>query len=272
MSKEEQIIYICSDSVGETAEAVVRATIRQFNAEQVRTRRIGHIKYEDEIRSILEEAGKTGGFVAYTLVQPELREMMKEEAIRLGVRTVDIMGPMMQAFIDSFNGSPKRQPGLLHTLDADYFKRVEAIEFAVKCDDGKDPNAMLQADLVLVGVSRTSKTPLSIFLAHKGFKVANFPLVPEVKPPQQLMQMSGNIVGLTMDGEKLLKIRTERLKAVGLPSGAKYSSLQRINEELEYAYDVTKKLNCPVIDVTDKAIEETAGLIIEYLQNRTKCP
>ncbi|KEQ23138.1 MULTISPECIES: pyruvate, water dikinase regulatory protein [Paenibacillus] len=267
MKEEQQYeITICSDSVGETAEAVVRATIRQFDAHQVRTKRIGHIKTEDEIRTIMEEAAKRGGFVAYTLVQPELREMMKEEAVRLGVRAVDIMGPMMQAFIDTWGDAPKRKPGLLHQLDEDYFRRVEAIEFAVKCDDGRDTSALLKANLVLIGVSRTSKTPLSIFLAHKGIKVSNLPLVPEVKPPKELFLVPGNrIVGLTMDADKLYKIRTERLKAVGLPFGAKYAAMERIDEELRYAQALMKQVGCLVINVTDKAIEETAGIIMGYL-------
>lgn len=266
VGEPSQVITVCSDSVGETAEAVVRATVRQFNAHQVTIKRIGHIRHEDEIRAIMEEAAARGGFVAYTLVQPELREMMKEEAIRLNVRAVDIMGPMMQAFVDTFHDLPKRKPGLLHQLDEDYFKRVEAIEFAVKCDDGRDANAMLKADIVLLGVSRTSKTPLSIFLAHKGYKVANFPIVPEVKLPEELLQKtSGRLIGLTMKMEHLHRIRVERLKVIGLPDGVKYAALERINEELEYARRLFTSLGCPVIDVTDRAIEETAGMISELL-------
>jgi regulator of PEP synthase PpsR (kinase-PPPase family) len=265
---EERIhtIFVCSDSVGDTAESVVQATIRQFDAHQVHIRRFGHIRTEDEIRNLMEEASRQGGFVAYTLVLPELREMMRQEAIRLNVSAVDIMGPMMQAFIDTFNDSPKRKAGLLHQMDEDYFRRVEAIEFAVKCDDGRDPQAMKQAHIVLLGVSRTSKTPLSIYLAHKGYKVANYPLVPEVKPPQSLFSLSkSKLVGLTMNAENLVKIRSERLKAVGLPFGAKYASLERVAEELEFAHGLYKKLGCTVIDVTEKAIEETAGLILETL-------
>jgi regulator of PEP synthase PpsR (kinase-PPPase family) len=264
--KEQQHLYICSDSIGETAEAVAQATIRQFNADQVKIKRYGHIQQEDEIKRIMEEAAATGGFVAYTLVQPELREMIKTEAIRLGVRAVDIMGPMLQAFMDTYGDSPKRKPGLLHEMDADYFRRVEAIEFAVKYDDGRDARGMLQAQIVLIGVSRTSKTPLSIFLAHKGIKVANLPVMPEVKPPAELFKIpSHRIIGLTMDAEYILNIRTERLKAVGLPDGSKYATLQRIVEELEYAQGLMKQLGCTVINVTNKAIEETAGLITEYL-------
>jgi regulator of PEP synthase PpsR (kinase-PPPase family) len=265
-NKRQPIIFICSDSVGETAESVVRATIRQFDSLDAKIRRIGHIRQEDEVRRVVEEAAATGGFIAYTLVQPELREMMREDSIRFGIRAVDIMGPMMQAFIDTFNGSPREKPGLLHELDEDYFRRVEAIEFTVKSDDGRDTRALLSADIVLLGVSRTSKTPLSIFLAHKGYKAANLPLIPEVKPPEELYQISGDrIIGLSMRAEQMLKIRTERLKALGLAPGAKYATLERITEELEYAKGIMRQLRCPIIDVTDKAIEETAGIILDQI-------
>lgn len=265
MKEKNRTIFVCSDSIGETAELVVRATMRQFDAHQVNIKRISHIKHEDDIPEIITEALQKEGFIAYTLVQPELREMMRVESIRQGVRAVDIMGPMMQAFIDTFNGSPLRKPGLLHELDDDYFRRVEAIEFAVKCDDGRDTHAILKANIILIGVSRTSKTPLCIFLAHKGIKAANFPIVPEVKPPQELFQVPAKrIIGLTMDAEHLLKIRTARLKTVGLPYGSKYANLERIMEELEFSRELMKKIGCTVIDVTDKAIEETAGIILDY--------
>ena len=260
---QQNIIYVCSDSVGETADAVVRATIRQFNTKQFTIKRIGNIQREDDISRHMEEIAKNGGMVAYTLVQPELREMMKEEGIRLGVRTVDIMGPMMQAIMDTFHDSPNRKPGLLHQMDDAYFRRVEAIEFAVKFDDGRDARGLFLAQVVLIGVSRTSKTPLSIFLAHKGIKAANLPIVPEVKPPEELFKVPGKrIVGLTMDAEYILKIRTERLKSIGLPHNSKYANLQRIVEELEYADTLMKRIGCRVINVTDKAIEETAGIIM----------
>lgn len=263
MDDQQKYIYVCSDSVGETAEAVVQATIRQFDAEHVIIKRIGSIQNEEEIHTIIEEAVKTSGMVAYTLVQPELREMMKEEAIRRDVGAVDIMGPMMQVFMDTFHDLPNRRPGLLHQMDEAYFRRVEAVEFAVKFDDGKDARGLMQADLVLIGVSRTSKTPLSIFLAHKGIKVANLPIVPEVKPPAELFNMPGKrIVGLTMDAEHILNIRLERLKAMGLPHNSKYASLQRIVEELEYGESLMKQVGCRVINVTNKAIEETAGIIM----------
>jgi len=267
MSEQSQkVIFVCSDAVGETAESVARATARQFATEQVKIKRYGNIKQEDEIKAIIAEAVETGGFIAYTLVQPELRDTMREETIRQGVRAVDVMGPMMQAFIDTFNDSPKYKPGLLHEMDENYYRKIEAIEFAVKYDDGKDARGLLQAQVVLIGVSRTSKTPLSIYLAHKGIKTANYPLTIEVKPPQELFVSSSRlVVGLTMQPERLLKIRSERLKALGLPSQANYASMERIEKELLFASEIMERLKCPTIDVTEKAIEETAGLIMELL-------
>jgi len=261
----ERTIYLCSDGVGETAEAVAQATIRQFAGERVRLKRYAPIKDEDEIVQVVSEAAETGGFIAFTLVQPELHEMMREEAAKRGVRAVDVLGPMMQAYVDTLGGLPKREPGLLHTLDDEYYKRIEAVEFAVKFDDGKDARGLLQADVVLIGVSRTSKTPLSIYLAHKGLKVANLPLIPEVKPPQELLAATdGLIIGLTMDAARMAEIRGERLLEMGLPPAASYASERRIQEELLHADSLMEKVGCRRIDVTRRSIEETAAIIIRY--------
>lgn len=185
----------------------------------------------------------------------------------MGVRAVDIMGPMMQAFVDSFNTNPIAKPGLLHRMDEDYFRRIDSVEFAVKYDDGKDKTGLLKADTVLIGVSRTSKTPLSIYLAHKGLKVANLPLVPETKVPQELFEVAPErIYGLTMDAKYILRIRMERLKALGLSENAQYAKYERIVEELEYARKVMEKIGCQVIDVSNRAIEETAGIIMASMQ------
>lgn len=265
--EKEQTLFICSDSVGETAEKVVKAALKQFQDKRVKVKRVRYIQSEEHIMDVIAEAEAGSSLIAYTLVQPELREMMKRESIRCGIRTVDIMGPMMQALIDTFQDDPLSKPGLMHQMDEDYFKRIEAVEFAVKYDDGKDAKGLLQADLVLIGISRTSKTPLSMYLAHKGFKVANLPLIPEVKVPPELFQLpEKKIYGLTMDAERNLIIRKERLKAMGLDMQAKYATFERIEEELSYAKSIFDQLECTVIDVTERAIEETAGLIIEDSQ------
>ena len=155
-------------------------------------------------------------------------------------------------------------------MDEKYFGRIEAIEFAVKYDDGKDQHMLHEADLVLAGISRTSKTPLSIYIANKMYlKVLNIPLVPEVKPPKELFEIpKKKIIGLTNSVEMLNKIRTERVKCIGLRNGSSYSSLSRIIEELNYADSIMKKLGCPVIDVSKKAIEETAQMILEIMKEQ----
>lgn len=176
---------------------------------------------------------------------------------------VDILGPMMESLQTLFQQPPKMKPGLVRQLDEEYFRRVEAIEFAVKYDDGRDPRGILKADVILIGVSRTSKTPLSMYLAHKRLKVANVPLVPEVKPPEELFEISNKkVIGLKISPNQLNTIRTERLRSLGLTAEANYANHERIIEELEYADRVMKKIGCRVIDVSNKAVEETANIIL----------
>ena len=255
-----------SDSIGETAEMVARATASQFDSSKIDIVRVPYITSSVQIRETLREAAKHPCVICHTLVSPDLREALLEEAKRYGLVTVDIMGPMIRAVQSVADMKPKLKPGLIHLLDQDYFKRVEAIEFAVKYDDGKNPWGLLKADLILVGVSRTSKTPLSMYLAHKKVKVANVPLVPEVPPPDELFQVSPQkIVGLIIDSQKLNEIRAERLKIMRLPPDANYATLNRIGEELEYAMKIMDRIGCPVIDVSNKAIEETANKILEII-------
>ena len=164
---------------------------------------------------------------------------------------------------------PKREPGIIRRMNEEYFRRIEAIEFAVKYDDGKDPRGVLKADLVLVGISRTSKTPLSMYLANRNIKVANIPLVPEIPIPKEVYEINPKkIIGLTNTPEKLNEIRQSRLKALGLSSSANYAKFDRILEELDYAEKVMKKIGCPVINVSDKAIEETASDILDIMKEK----
>ncbi|KFZ40773.1 MULTISPECIES: pyruvate, water dikinase regulatory protein [Thermoactinomyces] len=267
MSEKQRVVYVVSDSVGETAELVVKAASSQFNGGEIEIRRIPYVNDADTVIETVQAAKEEKALIAFTLVVPELQELLITEAGRKQVPYVDIMGPMIQGMSELFQHEPKYKPGLIHQLDEDYFRKVEAIEFAVKYDDGKDPRGLLKADVILVGVSRTSKTPLSMYLAHKRFKVANVPLVPEVEPPEELLQVpSHRIIGLTIDPEQLNHIRTERLKALGLASGANYASMERILEELDYAERVIRRLGCPVINVSNKAVEETANLILDIIQ------
>jgi [pyruvate, water dikinase]-phosphate phosphotransferase / [pyruvate, water dikinase] kinase len=265
------VVYVVSDSVGETAEFVVRAASSQFNGGSVDIRRIPYVTDRETILETVQSAKEESALIVFTLVVPELQRLLVEEAGRKGVPCVDIMGPMLGALASLYGREPKGEPGLIHKLDDDYFRKVEAIEFAVKYDDGKDPRGILSADVVLIGVSRTSKTPLSMYLAHKRLKVANVPLVPEVEPPEELFRIPPErCVGLTIDPEQLNNIRRERLKSLGLAAGANYASLERILQELEYAENVIRRVGCPMIDVSNKAVEETASIILDLLKKGGK--
>nr|WP_300003380.1 pyruvate, water dikinase regulatory protein [Tissierella sp.] len=260
-------IYIISDSLGETGALVAKAAISQFKTQDYRIKRFPYIHKLDELKTILSEASlKQNSVIVYTLVEYTLVNYIKEFTSNMGILAIDIMNPIIEALEDRLGVPPSREPGIIRKLDDDYFSRVEAIEFAVKYDDGKDPEGLEKAELVLIGVSRTSKTPLSMYLANKNIRVANVPLVIEVKPPEALFNIpSTKIIGLTNAPEKLNEIRVERLKALGLGRGSSYATFERIIDELEYADKIMKRIGCPIIDVSNKAIEETAEVIVNFV-------
>ncbi|MBO8128653.1 MAG: kinase/pyrophosphorylase [Peptococcaceae bacterium] len=261
---QRPVIYIVSDSIGETAELVARAAASQFNHGHVEIRRVPYVTHPEEIPEIVEEASGYPSIIIFTLVLPGLKEALEEEAGRRGVPVVDIMGPVIKSLSQVLSYTPRLEPGLMRRVDEEYFRRVEAIEFAVKYDDGKDPRGIILADLVVLGVSRTGKTPLCMYLAHKRIKAANIPLVPEVMPPEELFQIEPyRIIGLTIDPEQLVTIRKERLRSLGLPDNADYAKRERVDKELAYAHDIYRRTGCHVVDVTSKAVEETAGLVFD---------
>lgn len=260
-------VYVVSDSAGDTGEVVVRAAAAQFHPLTADIRRIAFVQDSASIVEVTRKAKQDGALILYTLVIPQLRQAMADAASEEGVSAVDLLGPLIGSLEEQTGTEARREPGLNHVLDADYFRKVEAVEFAVKYDDAKDYSGVLQADIVLVGVSRTSKTPLSMYLAHKKFKVANVPLVPELKLPQELFSIpKERIVGLTIGTHYLNVIRKARLRALGLPDSASYATTERIEQELKYAGEVMTKLGCVVIDVSHRAVEETASLVMEYVK------
>ena len=265
---ETLIIYAISDSVGETAQQVAKAAISQFSInDNYEIRRFPYVVDKKFLMEILNSGKNEGAIILYTLVNEELSNLTKEYCQSQELSNIDLMSPILREISNKINKKPKMEPGTIRKLDESYFKRVEAIEFAVKYDDGKDPIGILKSDIVLVGISRTSKTPLSMYLANKNIKVANVPLVPEIALPKQLSNINPKkIIGLTNTPEKLNKIRQERLKALGLSSNASYANIERILQELDYSDSIMKKLGCPVIDVSNKAIEETAGIIIDLMK------
>jgi [pyruvate, water dikinase]-phosphate phosphotransferase / [pyruvate, water dikinase] kinase len=260
------VIYLVSDSIGETAEAVIRAAASQFDSKKVEIRRVPYVIERKTIKEIVQVAKVEHALIVFTLVMPEMQHFLISEAVRNEVPYVDLMGPVINGISRLLDEEPKKEPGLIHKLDKEYFRKVEAIEFAVKYDDGRDPRGILRADVVLIGVSRTSKTPLSMYLAHKGLKVANVPLVPEVEPPDELYLVPRKkSIGLVIDPDHLNIIRRERLKALGLTSEANYANMGRILDELEYAEQIIRRVGCPRINVTNKAVEETANIILDMI-------
>ena len=260
-------IYVLSDSIGETGELLSRAALSQFNSGKYEVKRFPFITAEDQIIEMFEEAKNQQSVVVYTIVIERLKNFIISKGVELNIPTVDLMTPTLDAIESVLGYQPKRESGLIRKLDENYFRKVEAVEFAVKYDDGKDSRGIKKSDIVLVGISRTSKTPLSMYLAHKNFKVANVPLVPEVPAPIELFQKDKTrIIGLVADPIKLNEIRQERLKALGLDDNASYANLERINLELEYSKEIMEKLGCIVINVSHKAIEETAAIVIEHMK------
>ena len=175
---------------------------------------------------------------------------------------------ILNVFEEKLEVKPENNPGLIRKMGAEYFKRVDAIEFAVKYDDGKDINGLKEADVVILGVSRTSKTPLSLYLANRNIKVMNVPIVQDLILPEQLYEVKRKIIGLTNSVEQLNKLREQRLRTLGVDQGTDYTDELQIFEELEYALEIMEKIGCPVIDVQNKAIEETAEIIINIMRER----
>lgn len=264
---DKKIVYIVSDSVGETAEFVVKAVATQFNGGSFETSRYPYVNCLEDVDHLMAMIDPSSSIIAYTIVIPSLKAYLDRRAQEEGVLAIDLLSPLMEAFMKKFNTEPRYEPKLMRKLDDDYFRRIEAVEFAVKYDDGRDPRGLLKADIVLIGVSRTSKTPLSMYLAHKRYKVANVPLVPEINPPEELFQISRHkCVGLVISPDKLNLIRKDRLKNLGLRTDANYASMERILQELDYAEKIMKRIGCPIINVSNKAIEETADAILDILK------
>lgn len=261
-------MFVVSDSLGETGAIVTNAAISQFRSKKFNIRRFPYIFNMEQLKIILDEAAHAeNAMVVYTIVDKILIEYIKEYVEASGLTAIDLMTPLFEVIKQKTGVSPSREPGIIRKLDDSYFKKVAAIEFAVKYDDGRDPRGIEKADLVLLGVSRTSKTPLSMYLANRNIKVVNIPLVVEVEPPKLIYEIpSKKIIGLTNSPEKLNEIRMERLKALGLGSRANYANMERILDELEYADKIMKRIGCPIIDVSNKAIEETTEIILNLLR------
>ncbi|MFO0757425.1 MAG: pyruvate, water dikinase regulatory protein [Byssovorax sp.] len=263
-------IDVLSDSTGETAEKVVRAALLQFPQAGAQIRLHTRVRTKETARPVLERAAREGALLVFTVVSPELREFVHGVTAELKIEAIDVIGSLIGKLGTFLEREPINTPSSMLPLSDEYFRRIEAVEFTVKSDDGKEPRNFKKADLVLVGVSRTSKTPLSTILAHRGLKVANLPLVLGVNPPHELFEApQDRIIGLTIGIDQLCEIRQARLRQLGMPQETNYALREHVKQEIEFARTLFRAHpEWPVVDVTGRAIEETAVIILEAMKER----
>ena len=268
-------IYILSDGTGETAVTMIRAALVQYQDKEIDLVRCKNIRNEEQVATLVDEAFERRALIVYTVVSTGLRNKIRELSSQKGIASIDLLGPILSTldvFLGVANSAP--QAGLLRAVDEQYFRRIEAIEYTVKNDDGKNLSELDKADIILVGISRTSKTPLSIFLSHKGWKVANVPIVPGTALPEELFKVDQRkIVGLIIDMDSLQRIRRNRLEKFGQDPGGEYASMSQIAREIDYATEIFKRnRKWPVFNVTERALEETATEITRIVGARMGWP
>lgn len=263
-------LYLLSDATGETVELVARAALSQFKGLDIKLHKYGKLRTHEDIMRAVEAATGQPGLIIYTLVDTDLTELLRNELLNNGLEFIDLLNPLIYKLSDLFGIPSQKEPGLMYKIDAEYYKRVEAVDFTVKQDDGQEPRNLRKADLVLVGVSRTSKTPLSMYLANKGYKVANVPLVKHIDPPRELFQVDQKrVVGLIIDPQRLVEIRTARLRNLRQNTRGSYADYSEVEEELELCRQLYRRHSAwQVVDVTNKSVEESASEILLKLENR----
>jgi regulator of PEP synthase PpsR (kinase-PPPase family) len=262
-------LHVVSDATGETAARLVQALEAQFPEQDFVEIRHPRVESEDDLQLAVSRMRGRPAVVVYTLVKPELRDAMRLLCRRAKLHYCDLLGQPIDAVARVSGMAAKMTPGSRPPLNSAYFKRMEAIEFAVRFDDGVG-RGLRDADVVLVGVSRTSKTPLSIYLGYLGHKAANVPVVKGIAPPKELHEIDQRrIVGLTIDPNRLAEIRRARVRTMG--GGARnrrYAELLEVYEELEQAAKLHRRLRCPVIDISELSIEETAHRVLRVMEDR----
>lgn len=268
---KDRHIFLLSDSTGDTAMKIMRAALLQFQDEGALVTRYGNIRTPERIGEIVQEARKYRSFILYTFVSEELRQHLNESCEGTGIVVEDLLGPLMDKLSRFFNVAPQEKPGLLHQVDETYFQRIEAIEYTVRHDDGRLVGDLDKADIVLVGVSRTSKTPLSMYLAQESWRTANVPIILNKEIPPEVSQLDPNkVVGLMIDAHRLVEIRQARLARLGAKQ-SNYADLQQVQEELKWARRIfDRHPDWKVLDVTRKSVEETAAEILDHVLGKER--
>ncbi len=269
---EKKVIYLVGEGTGETINKIARAALVQFNRERFEVKSFFMVKDKQYLSRITKYAVEDRALIAFSVVEPSLRNFLIEEAQRIGLTAIDVIGDFIMHLSIFLGEKPMSIPGRQHILDEDYFRRIDAINFAVKHDDGKYPQGMKVADIVLVGLSRTGKTPLATYLANQGWKVANIPIHPDMDSPHELLEIDKRkVFGLIISVESLVKLREARLEHLGLMPYAKYADPIQVEEEIEWCNKFFKQHpRWRIIDVSNKAIEEVSACIIRAYQKGAK--
>lgn len=267
VAKDKIIAYVVSDSIGQSAVNLVRAGLSKFKDMNYKIKDYTFISTPAEIEHVITDLkSEANAFVFNALINHEMSELLEKELKENNIKFTNMLNSVIKR-VSKFTGlelDTEEEHQL--ELDEHYFNRIDALEFAVQHDDGKEPKGFLEAEIVILGISRTSKTPLSIYLANNNYKVANLPLMPESEIPEEIWQVDKRrVFGLTNDVKMLSEIRKERMISYGLNPETIYSDTKRIEEEIEYANQLYKDLGCKIIHVSNKSIEETAALIIGSL-------
>ena len=262
-------LHLLSDSTGETLEVVAKACLAQFDGVDVLRHFWPMVRSEGHLARVLDDVERRPGLVLYTLVNSNIRRELERQTRRRGIYAVSALDPVIDGLSAVLGQQAKARPGRQHALDAAYFARVDAIQFSIAHDDGVGVDNWEEADILLAGVSRTSKTPTSIYLANRGYKVANVPIVPESPPPPSLFDLKHPlVVGLTAGTDRLIQIRRNRLLSLNQAAETDYVDLDAVNAELAFARRIFADNGWPVIDVTRRSIEETAFAIVKLCEQR----
>lgn len=252
-------ILIISDGRGDTARSVVRSALVQFEGQPYEYEVHGEVRSAAEVRQILERAAECQATVFYTLVAEDTRAAMREGSNQLLVPAVDLVGPSLSALFDLFKVAPAHEPGLLYEKDRDHIDRLDAVNYTLKHDDGQHPEGLSAAQVVLVGVSRASKSSTAFFLGYHGVRVANVPLVPGLDPPKTLADLDPTtVIGLTVNLRRLKTLREARAPYIGAAGVGRYVDDDAIREEIRYANQVMMRFGWRTVDASYKAIEEVA--------------
>ncbi len=262
-------IHLVSDSTGETVASVARACLVQFDRVEAIEHVWNMVRKPAEAKNVLDSIRENPGIVIYTLVDRELQEILEEGCQRIQVPCIGVLDPILETMHSYLQTRVKAMPGRQHEMDAEYFARIEAVHFVLSHDDGQASSDLHKADVILAGVSRTLKTPTCIYLANRGIKAANIPIVPGMPLPDEVLREDAPLViGLTKDPKRLVQIRRNRLKILERDENTDYADIETVSEEIRTAREVFKTQNWPVIDVTKRSVEEVAAMILQLYAKR----